>query len=94
MDTTLLNKRRVARIVKIEILTTPDCVHCAEAKRVINKIKKDTPNVKVETIDVTEHPDVAQKYMLMTAPGIVIDGKLEFIGVPKEEELRKKLFSK
>lgn len=84
----------MTRIVKIEILTTPDCVHCAEAKRLIEKVKRDTPNLEVKTIDLTEHPEVAQKYMLMTAPGIVIDGKLEFIGVPKEEELRKKLFSK
>ncbi len=55
-------------------------------------MKGDTPNVEVEIIDVTEHPEVAQKHMLMSAPGIVIDGKLEYVGgVPSEEELRKKI---
>jgi len=29
----------------------------------------------------------------MTAPGIVIDGKLEFTGVPKKEELKNKVLS-
>ncbi len=78
-------------MVKIEILTTPDCVHCGAAKRLLEKVKKDTPNVEVEIIDVTEHPEFVQKYMLMSAPGIVIEGKLEFMGVPNEEELRKKI---
>ncbi len=79
-------------MVKIEILTTPGCVHCAEAKRLIDKLKKDLPDLEVETIDVAEQPEVAQKYMLMSAPGIVIDGKLEYMGgVPKEDELRKKI---
>lgn len=82
----------MSEIVKIEILTTPGCVHCAEAKKLLEKVKRDTPNVEVEIIDVAEHPDVAQKYMLMSAPGIVIEGKLEYMGgVPNEEELRKKI---
>ncbi len=50
------------------------------------------PDLEVEIIDVSQHPDVALKYSLMSAPGIVINDKLEYIGgVPKEEELREKL---
>lgn len=81
----------MSKTVKIQILTTPDCVHCADAKRLIDKVKTDMPDLEVDTIDVTEHPEVAQKYMLMSAPGIVINGKLEFMGVPSEEELRRKI---
>lgn len=76
-------------MIKVEILTAPGCVHCEEAKKIIYKVKNEFPNIKVEIIDVTENYEVAQKYMLMTAPGIAINGKLEFIGVPEEDRLRR-----
>lgn len=43
--------------------------------------------VKYELIDITANPGILQKYPIMSAPGVVINGKLEFVGVPKEEEL-------
>ncbi len=78
-------------MIKLELLSMPDCVHCAAAKEVIGRIKGDYPEMDVEVIDVTEHPDVAQKYMLMSSPGIVINGKLEFTGGVSEGALRAKL---
>lgn len=78
-------------MIKLELLTMPGCGHCAEAKETIGKIKGDFPEMEVEIIDVTEHPEVSAKYMLMSAPGIVINGKLEFTGGITEELLRKKL---
>lgn len=48
---------------------------------------------KYSVIDVTEKPEYLKKYPIFTAPGIVIDGKLEFAGVPKKEKLSEKLAS-
>ncbi len=78
-------------MIKIELLTMPDCVHCATAKEVINRIRGDFTELEVEIFDITEHPEISQKYMLMSAPGIVINGKLEFTGGVKEDVLRKRL---
>ncbi len=73
-------------MVKVQILTTHGCAGCATVESMLDKIK-----VKYTVIDVTKNPKILQKYPIMTAPGIVINGKLEFIGVPKENDLRKKL---
>ena len=54
-------------------------------------IKAVFPEMVVEIIDVIETPEAAQKYMLMSAPGVVVNGKLEFVGGVKEEALRKKI---
>ncbi len=78
-------------MIKVDLLTMPGCTHCAAAKKILDKIKSDFPEMEVEILDVTEHPEVAQKYMLMSSPGIVINGKLEFTGGVKEETLRKRL---
>ena len=78
-------------MIKLELLTMPGCAHCAAAKKTIEKIKGDFPEMSVEIVDVTENPEVAEKYMLMSAPGIVLNGKLEFTGGVTEEALRKRL---
>ncbi len=73
-------------MVKVQILTTPGCGGCAKVKKMLDEM-----GVKYETIDVTEHPEMLETYPVMSAPGIVINGKLVFSGVPGEQELKKKL---
>ncbi len=72
--------------MKVKILTTPGCSSCAKVKKML-----DDMNQKYEVIDITKNPQILQKYQVMSAPGIVINGKLEFTGLPKKEELKKKL---
>lgn len=73
-------------MAKIQILTTPGCGGCATVEKMLDKIK-----VKYTVIDVTKKPEILKKYPVMEAPGIVINGKLEFTGVPKEDDLKKKV---
>jgi len=71
---------------KIEILTTPSCENCKMVEKMLNELK-----MSYEIIDVTEKPEYLERYPIFTAPGIVIDSKLEFTGIPKKQELIKKL---
>ena len=73
---------------KIEILTTPSCGTCKVVENILDEL-----NMSYDIIDVTEKPDYLRRYPIFTAPGIVIDGKLEFIGVPKKQELLEKINS-
>lgn len=72
--------------MKVEILTTPDCSNCSVVEKMLDEL-----GVKYEVIDVTEKPEYLKKYPIYTAPGIVIDGKLEFTGIPKKEKLKAKI---
>jgi len=79
-------------VKKVQILKTPGCSSCARATAMIKKIKKEEKlDFVIEELDITQHPDVLQKYQIMTSPGIVIDGKLEFTGIPSEKKLKSKL---
>ena len=71
---------------KIEILTTPGCSNCSVVEKMLDEL-----NFSYDVIDVIEKPEYLEKYPIYTAPGVVIDGKLEFTGVPKKQELIKKL---
>ena len=72
--------------MKVQILTTPDCSSCSVVEKMLDELQ-----IPYEVIDVTQKPEYLQKYPIFTAPGLVIDGKLEFTGVPKHKELIGKL---
>lgn len=59
--------------------------------KLVEDAKVEIPGLHLEEVDITEHPDVAVKYRVMSTPAIAINGRLEFLGVPKEEALRAKL---
>lgn len=73
-------------MVTVQILTTPDCTSCAYVEKMLDKM-----GVKYEIIDITKNPEILQKYPILAAPGVVINGRLEFVGVPKEKELAEKV---
>ena len=79
-------------VKKVQILKTPGCKSCAKATSMIKEIKdKEKLNFKIEELDITEYPDLLQKYQIMISPGIVIDGKLFSVGRPSEKDLREAL---
>ena len=73
---------------KIEILTTPSCGNCKVVEEMLDEMK-----ISYQVIDVTEKPEYLEKYPIFTAPGEVIDEKLEFTGIPKRQELLEKINS-
>jgi glutaredoxin len=74
--------------MKVQVLTTPGCSNCSILEKMLDKL-----GITYDLIDVTENPEYLQKYPIFTAPGLVINEKLEFTGIPKLDELEKK-FSK
>ena len=60
----------------------------SKEKRLFNKVKKLVPKEKVEYIkDVNELIERG----IMGSPALVIDGKVACVGMPSDDELRKKL---
>jgi glutaredoxin len=82
-------------VVLIEILTAPGCVFCEKAKlRVLNvsqSVRNELPDLAVKIVDVAAHPEIGFKYSVRSTPAIAINGRLEFIGVPKEEDLKARI---
>ena len=72
--------------MKVQVLTTPDCSNCNVLEKMLDELK-----IKYDVIDVTEKPEYLEKYPIFTAPGLVIDEKLEFVGIPKKDALKEKL---
>lgn len=75
----------------VQVLSTPGCVGCERVKDLITRVLSDFGGLEWEEIDLTEHPELAAEYGLMSVPAVVIGGRLAFTGVPKEAALRERI---
>lgn len=76
-------------MAEVKLLTMPGCSHCGPAKDLLERVvARDFPHIKPEIIDITEYPEEAQKYSLLQAPGLVINGQLVSSGGFDEPELK------
>ena len=78
--------------VKIDVIVTPTCPYCPYAALLANMFafesyKSGNKLVTADIIEAYENPDIADKYGVMSVPSIAINGEVEFIGVPYEDQL-------
>ena len=82
-------------MIKIEILTAPGCIKCQQTADELETLVKEQQQryseVSYEKIDISEHPDVAIKYRLLSTPAVAINGVLEFRGAPSKDKIREKI---
>lgn len=84
--------------IKVEVFSTNSCPHCPaaiDAAQVAKDKLGDAIDVEVLKIDESnENRERAINYQIMAVPTIVIDGNVEFVGAPTEDELIASLESK
>lgn len=82
-------------MILIELLTAPGCAYCETAKTRVadfaQKARNDFPDLAVRVIDIAAHPEIRFKYGIYSTPAIAINGQLEIIGVPKEDDLKSRI---
>lgn len=82
--------------IKIQEVTTPGCVHCEQARKVLaQEIKKQFPQVDIEYIDMfsKEGMVLVQKYGILASPGVIINGELFATGEIDRNKLAEKIKS-
>jgi glutaredoxin len=79
----------------IEIFVAPEgCPSCGKAERLVRQVAADYPDVEVRDVHIMDAIERVAGYGVFTTPFIVMDGKLEFVGVPRESELRSRLLER
>ncbi len=82
--------------VKIDVIVTPTCPYCPYAALLANMFafesyRSGSRLVTADIIEAYENPDIADKYGVMSVPTIAVNGEVEFIGVPYEDQLLEKI---
>jgi glutaredoxin len=76
----------------IEIFVAPEgCPSCGQAERLVRKVASGYAGVEVRDVHVTDAVERVIEYAVFATPFLVIDGRVEFIGMPRESELRRRL---
>lgn len=78
-------------MIRLKILTTPGCAHCRQAKQVLEQVRGDYPDLEVEEIDITRHPEVVARYGVFVSPAVIINEAVAFTGGVREKDLRARL---
>ncbi len=74
--------------------SSPGCAPCKKVPPILEEIIRESEeNIKAFEIDVTEHPQIAQQYMILGVPTIILfengKEKQRFNSVPKKEKILK-----
>lgn len=79
-------------MLKVTLISSPDCHHCLVVKGTLEKMEKDYPELIIEEIDMTteEGQGLVQKYSILSSPGILINGEFFSMGIVSEEQFKKK----
>lgn len=64
--------------ITLEVLASPGCHTCKTFEEFWHSIEKEWPTVSFHRIEVTtpEGQQTAGKYMILTSPGIILNGEL------------------
>ena len=92
-------KEKLNGYVKIETVVTPSCPYCPYAALMAHMVayeacKAGKCNVISDVVEAYENQDIAEKYQVMSVPTVAINGSVEFIGVPYEENFINSILEK
>ena len=79
--------------ITLDVLHSPGCHTCKLFVEFWHTIEQDWPNVKFHDVDILtpEGQEMAQKYMIFTSPGIILNGELWATGGFDKDAFVKKL---
>lgn len=75
----------------LELFIDPACFCKDRAKRLIEKMLQDFPDILFKEINMVQEPERAREAGAMMSPTIVLDGKIISVGLPEENQLKKTL---
>lgn len=61
------------------------------AEKVLSWLRGQMPDLDYREVDPREEPEYAAKFHIKYAPGLIVDGRIEFVGIPRERMLLDRL---
>jgi len=70
-------------MTEVIFLTSNQGQQVERVRSISERLKHRLPDVTVRIVDASAHPELLVKHKLRYGPGVIIDGKLEYVGVPR-----------
>ncbi len=76
--------QKIQKPVHIQVFVTPNCPYCTRAAFIAQQLTVESAMIKASIVEVTEFPQLGQKYGVMGVPKIVINEEHRFEGALPE----------
>ncbi len=70
-------------MTEVEFITSNQGHQVDRISKLVEKLRQRRPDVLVRVTAATDNPGILQKHKLQFGPAVLIDGRLEFVGVPR-----------
>jgi len=70
-------------MTEVVFLTSNQGHQVERVRSIAARLRQRLPGVTVTTVDGTAHPELLAKHKLKFGPAVVVDGKLEYVGIPR-----------
>lgn len=79
--------------IQVKIVSTPGCTHCAAARKVLEELSPQYPQLTIQEIDATtpEGMELVSMYGIFASPGIIVNNQLFSTGGLDKVSFIKKL---
>lgn len=76
--------------IKVEVLSSPGCSRCGQAKDVLRKVAEEIGGGRIEwrEVNVLDEMDYAVRLGVLSTPAIAVNGELVFTALPSAKKLR------
>ncbi len=78
-------------MVKVQILKSPYDYQSRRLDAFVAQLREEMPDLTVEVIDLSEHEDLMKAHNLLYGPAVLINDRLDFIGIPSMAWFRARL---
>jgi glutaredoxin-like protein len=79
--------------VHIRVFVTPTCPYCPRVAKIAHDMAAESAHVTADVIEISEFPDLAERYGVQGVPKVVINDRVEFVGAQPEAAFLEALLS-
>jgi hypothetical protein len=77
--------------MELVYLKSPTGQQHERAEAVLAIVRETLPDLEYREVDPRKDPDYAAQFPISHAPGLIVDGRIEYVGIPRERMLLDRL---
>jgi hypothetical protein len=78
-------------MLSVQVLKSPYSFQSRRLEAFVAQVRKEMPDLPMEVIDLTDRKDLMEAHNLLYGPAILVNGRLDFIGIPSMAWFRQRL---
>ena len=90
-EETISGLRKIKKDINLQVMITPTCPYCPHMARLAYQFSLASPYINTHVIEISEFPELAQRYQVRSVPTIIINEKISMPGAIDEERLLNQL---